>query len=240
MNSLRRVVIMGEMHGRDLTRRHAALALLIALPLCFYLASTRSGPTAVSAGGVGMAFAVSGATMFSILSSIEVDQRLVLAGYRPIELLLGRLLFLGPLGLVIAAGFSALMIALSHPDRPWLLALGVCMVALQSVPFGLAVGAALARELEGTLVLIGVVGMQLAVDLTSPIAKVLPFYGPSRMISSSLTQDGPIAGPILQTATYGLALMLLARLFVARRVDVRRHPVGVEGIGVGAAGDAQA
>jgi len=223
MNVLRRILIMGEMHGRDLTRRHAALALLIALPLSFYLASTRSGATAVSAGGVGMAFAVSGATMFSILSSIEVDQRLVLAGYRPIELLMGRLLFLGPLGLVIAAGFSALMATLSHPARPWLLVAGVGLVALQSVPFGLAVGAALARELEGTLVLIGVIGLQLAVELTSPVAKVLPFYGPSRLISSSLTQDGPILGPLVQTSLYGLALMILARLFVARRVDVQQH-----------------
>lgn len=223
MNALRRIVIMAEMHGRDLTRRHAALALLIALPLSFYLASTRSGATAVSAGGVGMAFAVSGATMFSILSSIEVDQRLVLAGYRPVELLLGRLLFLGPLGLVIAAGFTALMAPLSHPTRPWLLAVGVGLVALQSVPFGLAVGAGLAKELEGTLVLIGVIGLQLAVEVTSPVAKFLPFYGPSRLISSSLTTDGPILSPIVQTATYGLALMILARLFVSRRVDVQRH-----------------
>jgi hypothetical protein len=31
-----------------------------------------------------------------VLSSRDVDQRLVLCGYRPIELLLGRLLFPGP------------------------------------------------------------------------------------------------------------------------------------------------
>ena len=157
-----------------------------------------------------MAFAVSGATMFSILSSLEVDQRLVLAGYRPVELLLGRLLFLGPLGLVIAAAFTALMAPLSHPTRPWLLALVVGLVALQSVPFGLAVGAGLGKELEGTLVLIGVIGMQLAVEVTSPVARFLPFYGPSRLIASSLTTDGPILSPVIQTATYGLALMILA------------------------------
>lgn len=214
---------MAEMHGRDLTRRHAALALLVALPLSFYLTSGRVGAAAVSAGGVGMAFAVSGATLFSILSSVEVDQRLVLCGYQPLDLLLGRLLFLGPLGLVIAAGFSGLMSAMSHPERPWVMTLGVSLVALQSVPFGLAVGAALERELEGTLVLIGVVGIQLAAELTSPISKVLPFYGPRRLIASSLTRHGPIAGPVIQTAVYGTLLLLVARLFVARRVDVRKH-----------------
>ena len=35
---------------------------------------------------------------------------------------------------------------------------GVAAVALMSILFGLAVGAAVPRELEGTLVLIGVVG----------------------------------------------------------------------------------
>ena len=58
-----RVLIMAEMHGRDLLRRHVALLLLVALPLAFYLSSGRSGRYAVTAGGVGMAFAIAGATL---------------------------------------------------------------------------------------------------------------------------------------------------------------------------------
>src|SRR5690606_30928691 len=126
------------------------------------------------AGGIGMAFSVSGATLFSVLSSEEVDQRLVLGGYRPPELLLGRVMFLAPLGLLIGAGFSVLMAFVSDPHRPWVMAAGVSAVALQSIPFGLAVGAAVNRELEGTLLLIGVVGMQLATSPTSLVAKFLP------------------------------------------------------------------
>jgi hypothetical protein len=229
VKSFQRILIMAEMYGRDLTRRHAALALLVALPLSFYLASAGSGDNAVSAGGTGMAFAVSGATLFSILSSHEVDQRLVLGGYRPIELLLGRVLFLGPLGLVIAGGFSLLMGLVSHPDRPWVLFLGVAVVGLQSVPFGLAVGAALPHELEGTLVLIGVIGIQLAVSSTSTVAKVLPFYGPRRLVESSLAANGPILGPMIQTGLYALALLVIARIFVARRVAVERHELTLSG-----------
>ncbi len=223
MAAIRRVVIMAEMHGRDLTRRHVALVLLVALPLSFYLASMGSGDSAIVAGGVGMAFSVSGATLFSVLSSTEVDQRLVLGGYRPLDLLLGRLLFLGPMGLVVAAAFGVLMAAASNPARPWLTLLGVGAVALASIPFGLAVGAAVPRELEGTLVLIGVVGMQLAVDPESAVAKVLPFYGPQELIYSSLDTDGPIAWPLLLTVAYGLVLMIVARLLMAGRVDVVRH-----------------
>lgn len=223
MESLRRIMIMAEMHGRDLTRRHAALGLLVALPLSFYLASVGTGNKSIIAGGVGMAFAISGATLFSVLSSSEVDQRLVLGGYRPHELLLGRIVFLGPMGLTIGAAFSVVMSTISHPARPWLTFVGVAAVALQSIPFGLAVGAAVPRELEGTLVLIGVVGMQLATNSDSPVAHVLPFYGPRQLISSSLVADGPIAGPLLLTILYGMGLFILARVLVARRVDVMHH-----------------
>ena len=223
MKALPRILIMAEMHGRDLTRRHVALGLLVALPLSFYLASSHDSSQALSAGGIGMAFAVSGATLFSVLSSQHVDQRLVLGGYRPAELLIGRLLFLGPLGLLIAAGFSGLMTVVSHPDRPWVLSLGVGLVALQSVPFGLAVGSALSRELEGTLVLIGVVGMQLAIDPDATVAKVLPFYGPRQLIEASIHHQGLILVPVLQTAVYGLALLLIARIFLDRRIAIQRH-----------------
>jgi hypothetical protein len=220
MSSLRRIVMMAEMHGRDLTRRHVALGLLVALPLSFYLASVGKGHDSIVAGGVGLAFAVSGATLFSVLSSQEVDQRLVLAGYLPRELLLGRLAFLGPLGIAIAAGFSGLMTVISHPDRPWLTLLGVTLVALQSIPFGLAVGVVVQRELEGTLVLIGVVGLQLAVGSHSAVARALPFDGPRRVITASIG-GGSIVVPLLVTAAYGLALFVLARIVVTRRLAVR-------------------
>lgn len=219
-----RIGIMAEMHGRDLTRRHGALGLLVALPLCFYLASMGSGVRAVVAGGVGMAFSVSGATLFSLLSSEEVDQRLVLGGYRPLDLLLGRLAFLAPLGLAVAALFCALMLPVSQPDRPWLAWLGVSAVAVQSIAFGLAVGAVVPRELEGTLVLIGVVGMQLAVEPDNAVAKVLPFYGPQQLIESSLSPaGGPILWPLVLTTVYGVVLMVVARAFLGHRLEVVRH-----------------
>jgi hypothetical protein len=223
MESLRRIGIMGEMHGRDLLRRHAALALLLALPLCFYLASVGAGDRAVVNGGVGLAFAISSATLFSILSSSEVDQRLVLGGYRPHELLLGRLAFLGPMALGLAVAFSALMTVVSEPTRPWLTFVGVAAVALLSIPFGLAVGAGVPRELEGTLVLIGVVGMQLAMEPSSVLSRILPFHGPQELIISSLSTHGPIAWPLVQTVVYAAFFFVLARLLVSHRVEVTRH-----------------
>ena len=224
MTAPQRVVMMAEMHGRDLVRRRVALALLVALPLSFYLASAGSGDGAVATGGVGMAFAVAGAALFSELSSADVDQRLVLGGYRPFELLLGRLMFLGPLGLVIAAGFSVLMVAVSHPADGWLVLLGVAAVAVVAVPFGLAVGAGIARELEGTLVLIGVVGIQLAVAPDSMVSKILPFYGPRQLLEAGMTGTGAVAGPLLLSVVYAVVLLLLARVFVGPRLGLVSHP----------------
>jgi hypothetical protein len=226
MGSVRRILTMCEMHGRDLIGHHVAVGLLIALPLTFYFASASENATeAFVAGGVGMAFSIAGATLFSVLSSREVDQRLVLGGYRPIELLFGRLLFLGPFGLVIASMFSALMWVVSNPARPALLWFGVAMVALQAVLFGLAVGTAIPNELEGTLVLIGVVGMQLATKPDTIVAKLLPFYGPRRLIDVGADATGAIAWPLLLTAIYAAAMLAFARMFVAARVSIERHEV---------------
>ncbi len=224
MISTERVLIMAEMHGRDLLRRHVALVLLIALPLAFYAVSAGQGQSAATSGGLGMAFAVAGATLFSVLSSRAVDQRLVLSGYRPVELLLGRLVFLGPLALVLSAGFSAVMAVGSPPERPWMMALGVAVVGLESVALGLAVGAVVPRELEGTLVVIGVVGVQLAARLHSLTSELMPFYGARSLLAASLHRHGALAGPLIETVAYGLALMLVARAGVARRVTVVRHP----------------
>jgi hypothetical protein len=222
MNTVQRVAIMAEMHGRDLIRRHIALALLLALPLAFYFASLGAGRNAIPAGGIGMAFAVSGAALFSAISSLAVDQRLVMGGYRPLELLLGRLLFLGSLGLVIAALFGALMSGISHPSDPILLGGALGVVAVQAVLFGLAVAAVVPRELEGTLIVIGVVGMQLATRGAGVVAKTLPFYGPRRLIAAAVSGHGTIAGPFLQTALYGLGLLIVALVFMGARLIVRR------------------
>jgi hypothetical protein len=223
MKALSRIVLMAEMHGRDLIRRHVALGLLIALPLSFYLASAGDDVHAPVTGGIGMSFAVSGAALFSIMSARAVDQRLVLAGYRPVELLLGRVGFLGPLALSIAAGFAVLMSRMSHPARIWVVVLGLAAVALQAVPFGLAIGAAVPHELEGTLALIGVIGVQLASHSNSAATKVLPFYGPRRLIEAGLVDHGALLIPGLVTAAYGTALLIVARVLIDRRVTVRKH-----------------
>jgi hypothetical protein len=213
----RRILVPAEMTGRELARRGFALGLLTALPLAFYGASTHSGSNAVITGGVAMAFSIAGASIFVALTARPVDQRLELAGYRPYELLLGRLLLLEVFGAGVSAVFSVVMVFGTDPPHPWLLAAGVGLVALTSVPFGLAVGALTPNELEGVLILIGVVGVQLTLQSTQMLAKLLPFWGAQRLLQHSIESDVPIAAAVPVNLAYAAAMLIAAAYIMHRR-----------------------
>jgi hypothetical protein len=219
-----RVVVVAEMQGRDLARRHVAMALLVALPVCFYGALAGQHETAIIPGGIAMAFSIGGAAIFSVLSSRPVDQRLALTGFRPAELLLGRVLFLDVLSLPVVAGTAALMALVSQPGRPWILGLAVAMVALIAVPFGLAIGALVPNELEATLVLIGVVGIQLSLDANAPLGRFLPFWGPRRLLDVALGEPASVLRLVAVCVGYAAVLSVIALWFMGRRLAVRRHP----------------
>lgn len=205
------MTVPARMTGRELLRRHVAMGLLTGLPLAFYGSQVSAGSHhAAITGGVAMAFSVAGASIFAALTARPVDQRLVLAGYRPYELLLGRLLFLELFGLVVSVLFSVVMVLGTGPQHPIALGIGVELVAAISVPFGLAVGAVAPHELEGVLILIGVVGIQLTLGSTQTIAKLFPFWGGERVISYAVgVTDSTGIAPLL-AALYPCALLALA------------------------------
>jgi hypothetical protein len=216
-----RVVIMAEMHARDLIRRHAAVGLLLALPVAFYLSSAGAGRSAIGSAGLSLAFSIGGATVFSALSASEVDRRLVLIGYRPVDLVLARLAFLGGLGVCIATVFSALLLV-SHPAT-WSVVLGgMVLVAVVSVPLGLLIAALVPRELEATLVLIGVVGIQMAARSDTWISRLLPLHGARLVLMAGAHGRGAVLGPALTAVVYAVAMLLLAGAFIAPRMRVRR------------------
>ena len=214
---LRRILVPAAMTGRELARRGFALGLLTALPLAFYGASTHSGSNAVITGGVAMAFSIAGASIFVALNARPIDQRLELAGYRPYELLLGRLLLLEVFGVAVSALFSVVMVFGTSPPHPWLLAAGVGLVAFTSVPFGLAVGALTPNELEGVLILIGVVGVQLTLQSTQTLAKVLPFWGAQRLLQHSIDGTVSVGAAVPVNLAYAAAFFLGASYIMHRR-----------------------
>jgi hypothetical protein len=176
VSSIGRIAGVAEAQARELSRRRVALLLLIGLPLAFYGALAGHAGHAVVAGTVATAFSISGAGIFAILAGRPIDQRLVLAGYRPAELVAGRLAFLTVLSLPILAGTSALMLTVSHPAHPAELVAAVALLGLDAVPLGLAIATLLPRELEATLVLIGIVGVQLSLEPTQTLSALLPLH----------------------------------------------------------------
>ncbi|MGH2850063.1 MAG: hypothetical protein ACRDLP_05545 [Solirubrobacteraceae bacterium] len=222
-----RVIVPAEMTGRELARRPVALGLLTALPVAFYEASAHHSSHAAITGGLAMAFSIAGASIFAAMTARPVDRRLALAGYRPFELLLGRVLLLEVFGLIVAAGFSVLIVLGSGPSDDSALVTGVMLVAITSVPFGLAIGALAPHELEGVLILIGVVGIQLTLESTQLIAKLLPFWGAQRLIAHSVDTTVPTGAAIAVGLLYSAGLLAVAAFAVHRRASahgVRLQP----------------
>lgn len=227
---LARILVPAEMTGRELVRRRLALGLLTALPLAFYGALSGHSDRAEVTGGIAMAFSIAGASIFCALTARPVDQRLELAGYRPHELLLARLLLLELFGLLVAGLFSVIMVLGSGSAHAGALIAGLLLVAVTSVPFGLAVGALVPNELEGVLILIGVVGVQLTLDSTQLVAKLLPFWGSQRLLDYASGDVGSIGPAVVVDLGYALVLLAVGgyagrRRAPGLRVTGRRRPV---------------
>jgi hypothetical protein len=221
----RRILVPAEMTGRELARRRVALGLLTLLPLAFYAALANHSSHAAVTGGIAMAFSISGASIFAALTARPVDQRLVLAGYRPAELLLGRFMLLELFGLVVGGLFSGVMVLGTGPSDAGALVVGVLLVAVASVPFGLMVGALAPHELEGVLILIGVVGIQLTLDSTQTIAKLLPFWGAKRLIEHSIDTSVGVGAAVAVEILYAVALLAVAAAIMRWRSPPRRTSV---------------
>lgn len=219
-----RIMAIAEAQARDLSRRRIAMLLLVLLPLGFYLSMGSETAFALVAGGTGMAWSVAGAALFLALASRRTDQRLVLAGYRPVELLAGRLLCLEGLALVLVGLFSILMARLSAPPDAGALVLALALTGLIGVPLGLAVASVFPHELEGALTLIAVVGIEMSLPVSSGLAPLLPLYGPLRLLEVARWTGGGIGFPVLH-ATVSAGLLLSVSVYLWwRRVRVVRHP----------------
>ena len=224
MSGLARIAIAAEMQGRDLMRRHVALALLVALPLAFYLSllGEPDDPFTLVAAGIGMGWSTAGAALFSVLAARHSDPRLVLAGYRPGELLLGRLVLLEALALALLVVVAALVVAASRPPHTGSLLAGLALCAWIGVPLGLAAAALLPRELEGTLAIVGVVGVNMSVPPDAALAPALPFYGAASFLHRAAGAAEAGGDALVHTLGYTAVLLAVAIVFWARRVRVRR------------------
>ncbi len=230
---MNRLVTVAEMTLRELLRRRGVLLLLLLMPLTFYLIRRDAYlGQSVRSLLLGVGWAVSTAALFATTAARELEPRLRLAGYRPHHLYLGRMLGLWTVGLVISVPFFLLpMVDGADLRYGGLAAALLCSVAV-AAPFGMLIGALLPRELEGTLLLLTVVTVQMLIDPAGSGAKLTPFWS-SREIAT-WTVDNTDQGYLSRGLLHGLVVTALLALGVAavasvrlrRRRHLRHLPVG--------------
>jgi hypothetical protein len=220
-----KILTVAEMTLRELVRRKRAIALLLLLPLVFYVVRHEYVGQSVRSVFLGMGWAVSTAALFATAAARSVDPRLVLSGYRGYQLYLGRLFGLWVAGVALAVPFLVLI----RFDVPGVafgavtLAMGFCVAI--AAPFGLLIGLLLPRELEGTLVLLTVVSTQMLLDPADAVSKLTPFWSSREIGTFAVDHTGTdhLMRGVLHGTAYTVGLVLLVGLIVAARQRRRRH-----------------
>lgn len=164
--------------ARELFRRRGAIALALLLPLTFYLARIDAHWTALRLLSIGLGWAAATLALFTTVSSRSVDRRLAASGASPTALVLGRHTAVLVLGWAISALYTVLVELtigddLTHPGAvPVMLLLTVTV----SAPFGSLAAVLVPRDLEGALLLLAAMALQLLVDPAAGWTRVLPLW----------------------------------------------------------------
>ncbi|HEX6684758.1 MAG TPA: hypothetical protein VF062_18280 [Candidatus Limnocylindrales bacterium] len=218
-----KIAVVAEMAVREIVRRRMVLAMLLLLPLAFYL-SRRSDHTGQSIRFLclGLGWALSTAALFAGGSARGIEPRLRLSGYPLMHLIIGRLCALWTVGLALSLPYWLLIRFDQDGVRHGAIALIMALTVAVSVPFGLALSAVLPRELEGTLLLLTIFGLQMLMDPAEEATRALPFWF-SREIGTYAV-DHTDSGYLERGLIHGLAAAILLTALVATFSAIRlRH-----------------
>ena len=220
-----KTLVVAEMAVREIARRRSVLLLLALLPLAFYL--SRRGDAywqSVRFVSLGIGWALSTAALFAGSGARGMEPRLRLSGYRTHQLVAGRLLALWAVGAVLAAPYWLLVRLDLDQVRHGAMALILALTVLVAAPFGLALSGLLPRELEGMLVLLTVVAMQMMLNPTGTVAHALPFWF-SREIGIYAIESDAGAGHVGRGLVHAgiVVVLLLAVLALTSGVRLRRR-----------------
>ena len=223
--SPRHTMAICRAHARELYRRKMTILLLLGLPLAFYLLAGNDG-LAISFATVGFGWSIAIMSLFSTQSLRAITPRLALLGFRPAEIVTGRVLSIGCYGAVIG---TLLFLILRTDDvvrSPSHLALSLGIGVVGSCMAGLAVGAISDRETETMLFLIGLVSLTLVAPSDSTLAELLPMFASDEYAWAAVEGElQPGHQPWKATALVSTVLGVVAVLATLRtlpRVDSHR------------------
>lgn len=223
---MRKTFVVAEAALRETARRRGVLAILVIFPLAFYL-SRRDSHAGQSIRFVclGLGWALSAAALFAGNAARTIEPRLRLSGYRSHHLYLGRLAALWTIGLLLAAPYFVLIRFDQEHVRYGAIGLIMVLTVAVAAPFGLALSAALPRELEGMLVLLIIVGLQMMMDPAGSASRLLPFWF-SREIGTYAvdhTDGGYLARGLVHAAICLAALLAVVAAVSGWRLRQRSH-----------------
>ncbi|MEV1328108.1 hypothetical protein AB0J20_00855 [Micromonospora costi] len=221
-----RTLVVAETALRELVRRRSVLVILLLLPLAFYL-SRRGDHLGQSIRFVclGVGWALSTAALFAGSAARGIEPRLRLSGYRSLHLALGRLLALWTVGVGLSVPYFVLILVDQHDVRYGAIALIMVLTVVVAAPLGLLLSAVLPRELEGTLVLLTVVGLQMVMDPAGSASRALPFWFSREIGTYAIdhTDGGYLTRGLTQGIAFAVVLTLLVVAAAAVRLRQRRH-----------------
>ncbi|WP_445525398.1 hypothetical protein [Streptomyces cyslabdanicus] len=212
-------VRMAEMTLRELLRRRGVLGLLLLVPLVFYLGRHDETGQAVRFASLGVGFAVSAAALFSTVGGREIEPLLVLAGFRPYQLFLGRVLALVTAGLCVSALYGAVILVDQDVQNPRALAAELVLTTVVAVPLGLLLGLIVPRDMEGALLLISVIGAQMVMDPAKDSARILPFWSTREIITYAV--DGAEHGSFHHGVAHAVGVVTVLALVSCGAMAVR-------------------
>jgi hypothetical protein len=234
---LRRLWTVAGMHARDLGRRRLALAIVVSLPLVFYFSSELQPDPAmdrlltenpgeraaaemwvVATGAIGAGWAIAVAALFVMIGSRRADQSLLLAGYRPAELMVGRVLTVLGLSAVVTPLFAGVMLSQRALDVGSL-AGAIALCAVVAVSTGVLAAALVPQEMEGVLLIIGVLGIQ----MTGNPQTWMPLWGTGELIGRSvgMADAASTGAAVVHSLIYAGVLLVIGIAVWVRRVGLR-------------------
>ena len=219
------VLTVAEMVLRDLARRRTVLGLLFLLPLVFYAARHDQTGQAVRFAGLGLGWGASTAGLFSANATKSIEPRLRLAGYSWAHLFVGRLLALLAMSWTIAGAYFVIMYGDLDIPRPGAVAALLFLTALIAVPLGMLIGALVPRDLEGTLLLISLIGIQMVMDPATGSSRFLPFWSARELATYAVDPVGAayLARGLQHGVAVGAAFVALTAALTAVRLRRRPH-----------------
>ena len=221
-----KTLTIAETALREILRRRSVLTILLLLPLAFYL-SRRGDHLGQSIRFVclGLGWAQSTAALFAGSAARAIEPRLRLSGYRSHHLYLGRLIALWTVGTALSVPYLLLIRIDQHDVRYGAIALIMALTVLVSAPFGLALSAVLPKELEGTLVLLVVVGIQMTADPTGPATRLLPFWFDREIATYAIdhTNTGYLIRGLIHALVFAALLTTLTATATSIRLRQRPH-----------------